>query len=227
MGVAKSTEWIGYRLLARISVSPEGCFNWKLSCDRKGYGQSGLEGKTRYAHVMSYETFRGPVPVDMYVLHRCDNPRCINPAHLFLGTQLDNMRDCISKGRHAWGEKVPNARLKNADILQIVERYAAGEPSTDLAKAYDVKYRVIWQILVGETYRGVKRQTFTLKYGRPGEDHNCAKLTDDNVRSIRQAVAAGASRASQARKYGVSGTHISKIVLGKAWQHLTAAAESG
>lgn len=227
MGVAKSTEWIGYRLLARISVSPAGCFNWKLSGDRKGYGQTGMAGGTRYAHILSYETFRGPVPPGLYVLHKCDNPRCINPAHLFLGTQLDNMRDCISKGRHAWGEKVPNARLKNSDVRQIAERYAAGEESTELAKSYGVRYAVIWKILTGKTYRGIERQVFVLEYGTPGQDHYAAKVTDADVRAMRAAVACGASRASQARKYGLTGTTVSKIVLGKAWKHLGAAAESG
>lgn len=92
---------------ARFFERSGGCWNWLGGLFKEtGYGKfnagKGENGKTitAYAHRVSYELHTGPIPEGMQVLHRCDNPRCVRPDHLFLGTQLDNMRDMIAKGRH-------------------------------------------------------------------------------------------------------------------------------
>lgn len=76
-----------------------GCMLWIRSTDTNGYGMLCVDGRKRKAHRVAWELANGPIPAGLHVLHRCDTPACVNPAHLFLGTHTDNMRDCSAKGR--------------------------------------------------------------------------------------------------------------------------------
>ena len=78
-----------------------GCWLWDGAVNDKGYGVFYWRRTRRYAHRASYEIYRGPIRYGMFVCHKCDNPSCVNPAHLFEGTAEDNMQDCVRKGRHA------------------------------------------------------------------------------------------------------------------------------
>lgn len=80
---------------------PDDCWEWTAGCNRKGYGKFSLDGATRQSHRISWELANGQIPEGLCVLHRCDNPPCCNPAHLFLGTHADNHADRSLKGRHA------------------------------------------------------------------------------------------------------------------------------
>lgn len=81
------------------------CWLWIASTRGKGYGAFGADGKNQYAHRASWEIHYGPIPDGLWVLHHCDTPACVNPQHLFLGTNADNMQDCVAKGRTATGER--------------------------------------------------------------------------------------------------------------------------
>lgn len=87
------------RFWAKVRVAP-GCWEWAAAKNGKGYGRIYAWGKQQSAHRVSYALAYGPIPLGLFVLHHCDNPGCVNPNHLFLGTQKDNIHDMLRKGRH-------------------------------------------------------------------------------------------------------------------------------
>ena len=92
------------RLLERVSIDDEtGCWEWGLSVFDYGYAKMSYKGKMLTAHRVAYETFIGQIPDGLLVCHHCDNPKCINPDHLFIGTHQDNSNDKIKKGRGVQG----------------------------------------------------------------------------------------------------------------------------
>lgn len=117
-----------------------------------GYGQIGLGKGTRrlaYVHRVSYELEVGVIPAGAYICHRCDNPPCVRPDHLFVGTQLDNMRDAASKGRAKGAEGLANwnARLDHEQVKRIRALDAAGLARKDIASQFDITPQHVGQIV--------------------------------------------------------------------------------
>lgn len=125
------------------------CWEWKGSVDRYGYGKTSIKSKTVLAHRKSWLITNGD-PKDLFVLHKCDNPKCVNPHHLFLGTNQDNMDDMKSKGRSTRGETNPNSKLTSKDVLDIRN---SDEPTKVLTQKYSVSIRQIKRIKTGENWR--------------------------------------------------------------------------
>lgn len=126
------------------------CWTWGACVNRDGYGLVRWHGKTTKAHRVSWAIANGPIPAGALVLHRCDHPPCVNPAHLFLGTDADNAADRASKGRGAIGERHARAKLRTADVAAIRERVAAGEVQKALAGEYGVATSTINRIVSRE-----------------------------------------------------------------------------
>lgn len=101
----------------------DSCWNWRSSAYWDGYGMFSVNGKQRRAHRVSWEIHNSKIPEGLFVLHRCDNRKCVRPSHLFLGTKKDNSLDMVSKGRHRHqvfhGERHPNAKLSDSVIREI------------------------------------------------------------------------------------------------------------
>jgi len=115
---------------SRVKISP-GCWEWIGPKNKQGYGVTCFENKYYRAHRASYVLCEGEIPSDKpMVLHRCDNPSCVNPGHLWAGTALDNAADREKKGRggggQPGGELHPKAKLKAADVLEMRKLYAEG-----------------------------------------------------------------------------------------------------
>ena len=137
-----------------------GCWEWTGSKDRKGYGRikpTLVKGNLK-AHRVSYELHIGPIPSGMSVLHACDNPKCVHPDHLFLGTNNDNVQDMINKGRSLRGERNPMARLTTADIKDIRESASRGESFRSIAARLNVSSTSVYCVAKGRTWTHVSKE---------------------------------------------------------------------
>lgn len=125
-----TTEQASAAFWAKVSRSsdPNACWEWTGYSDKDGYGLWRWQGKTRRVNRISYEIAHGSFDESLQVLHSCDTPRCLNPSHLFLGTQQDNMDDMIRKHREnpPRGERNAQCKLTDTQVAEIRRKYAEG-----------------------------------------------------------------------------------------------------
>ena len=136
---------------------PDECWPWKGSHTQLGYGQmrSSVNGKVDGAHRISYRLHVGEVVPGLDVMHSCDNPPCVNPAHLRLGTRKENIQDAVSKGRMSHGEQhgAANRRFSKNTVSKIRKLYVSGQyRMIDIARHFGVSQPAISQIVNGRTY---------------------------------------------------------------------------
>lgn len=122
---------------------PGECWPWKGCRSHYNHGQIWFRGKMLTAYRVCWELVHGPIPNGLQVCHHCDNPICVNPVHLFLGTQADNIRDATLKGHRARGEASPQAKLTSTDVRAIRDRLAVGINRNTIARTYRVSPRTI------------------------------------------------------------------------------------
>ena len=118
----------------------EGCWIWTGALNSYGYGTVSFKAEHtyRYAHRVSWELAFGPIPEGLFICHHCDNPPCVRPDHLFLGTLADNNTDCLAKDRVARGNAIPLSKLTAESVSEIRRRLSNGESQTSLALEYGV-----------------------------------------------------------------------------------------
>ncbi|OLL21598.1 hypothetical protein BKE56_015630 [Rhodococcus sp. M8] len=132
----------------------EECWEWDgVKSNRSGYGIIQIEGRRVRVHRLSYEVHVGPIPDGMIVRHTCDNPPCLNPHHLQLGTQDDNMQDMKVRGRSSRGVARSNHKLTDRQVMEINSR--SSETSKSLAREYGVSEWTIRGIRTGKRWSHV------------------------------------------------------------------------
>ena len=147
------------RLARRLQLDEStGCLEWTGALGDRGYGtirSSEAPYRARFTHRVAWEMANGPIPEGMFVCHRCDNRRCCNPAHLFLGTPKDNTQDMIAKGRKPVGSRTPNAQLTEADVTQIRALRADGWTYDRIAERFGIQSRNVGTICRGQSWKHV------------------------------------------------------------------------
>lgn len=200
--------------------TPDQCWEWTAARNEFGYGCILVEGRKVLAHRVCWELECGPIPPGLSVCHRCDNPPCNNPAHLFIGEHIDNMRDRDRKGRlnPGRGERARGAartRLTWDDVRAIRARYAANPILLrhELATEYGIDQTAVERIVAGKTWRE-PGMLLTRRGKRKG---NPTKLNAQRAAQIRGALQR-ASRREVAQEFGISLAMVSLIATGKAWR---------
>ncbi len=143
-----------------------GCWEWQKATKGFGYGQLTVGSrtdktrKTETAHRLSYKVFIGEIPLGKWVLHKCDNPKCVNPDHLYIGDRKQNVKDMMDRGRlnHAVGERIHNSIITEEEVIEIrKEREEKGTSYRKLAKKYGFKnHGPVMRICKGESWKHVK-----------------------------------------------------------------------
>lgn len=134
------------------ALEPDKCWEWLGAKNSDGYGNFYYQGKYEKAHRAAWIIYFGEIPNGLCVCHHCDNPSCVNPKHLFLGTHADNMRDMTQKGRlvipKKRGEFCGATKLKDKEVKEIRRLYALGiRPQSLLAKMFNVSQTQISRIV--------------------------------------------------------------------------------
>lgn len=151
-------KWSVERLQPRLAMpdGPDGCHLWTGAL-RNGYGKISWNGRTLSTHRLTWELVFGPIPDGMNVLHRCDNPACCNPRHLFLGNHADNMRDREAKDRHnaPIGSRHGRATLTDDQVREIRRLWSHGVPQTEIAKRLGTNPQRVYSIVHRRTWRHI------------------------------------------------------------------------
>jgi len=133
-----------------------GCLEWQRSCINQGYGEFYANGSRISTHRFAWQLANGPIPDGLFVLHECDNRKCCEISHLFLGDHDANMADMVKKGRQPIGSKNPKAKLTETDIPVIRAKLNNGFTRKHVAKEYGLTPEAIGNIARGDAWRHVE-----------------------------------------------------------------------
>ena len=231
-------------LLSKIEKNEiTGCWNWKGSCFPAGYGYfkcKALNHNPMTASRASWLIHKGPIESgSIQVCHACDNRKCCNPDHLFLGTHQANTDDCIAKKRHSHGVKRPQAKLTDEIVSQILwlnKHYGWGY--VRLAQQYDYSKTGCQLIIAGNSWKHVSREEFSQEvrdaarvvfesYVAPshvhpsyGKNNAASKLTEDDVVQMRRLRAEGQTVADIARQFNITVPTAHNAVTLRTWSQV-------
>lgn len=159
-------------ILSKVMIDPNtGCWEWQGERNSKSqYGRCYVKNKHLSAHRVSYAAFNGQIPKGLHICHKCDNPPCCNPAHLFAGTQKENIQDAVRKRRMAYGDRnwarkhpelvkrgevAGNSKLSDAQVLTIWSMTKWKIEDSEIAREFGISYATVGQIKLGKTWNHV------------------------------------------------------------------------
>ena len=221
------------------------CWIWIGAKQNRGYGVFRFRGKASLAHRVSYVLFNGPIGDEIFVCHHCDNRPCVNPAHLFLGSNSDNIQDAIRKGRLATGDRSgsrkypeklniwenhPMAKLTKDQVDEIRKLYRERAGSQhDIAMMFNISRGNVQNIVRGKIWRDgsepIKSDKDLSLLWRirkiSGEKNANAKMTWDGVEQMKKEYTLGGiSMRKLSKKYNISDSVCRRIIRGKIWRKL-------
>lgn len=194
-----------------------GCWVWQGLTDRLGYGQVSRRGKCCSAHRVAYELFNGPIPNGLHVRHACDNPSCVRPDHLVVGTHRQNIQDAIERRRHQRGANHWSKRLP--ERIPRGERHSSCTHPESVPRGEDH-----WTHR--DRMKAVSNAAHMKKHIVRGSEHGNAKVTAEMVVEIRRRLANGERPTHLANNYPVSRRAIRDIGIGAHWGHIPGALRS-
>ncbi|SNY95513.1 HNH endonuclease [Halomonas sp. hl-4] len=151
------------RFLNRIEVDQAtGCWEWQAGRNKDGYGRMKVGSRDELAHRVSYTIYKGPIPHGKIACHSCDNTGCVNPEHLWLGSNEDNTQDMMKKGRHrsagSLGSRNPRSVLSEADAIEVLELIDQGLTNKAIAAKFSVTHSTISCIRRGKSWKHLPRK---------------------------------------------------------------------
>ncbi len=207
-------------MIDKIPLDSNGCKNWPLGINSKGYGVYSICNITYSSHRLIYNTLKSGFSGDgMVIRHKCDNRACCNIDHLQIGTQSDNLMDASKRKRLKFGEENKRSIFNEEQIIEIRNSYP--EKSTiELAKIYKTNSQTIRALIIGKTWNHIPGAKDLMIYNRAlGEKMGRSKLTDSQVLEIRDKYPK-MKGPELAKEYGVGHAMIYNIIKRKNWTHI-------
>jgi len=140
------------RFLSKVNKT-DACWLWTRGKTIGGYGKFDFKGRTVLAHRIAYEMWVGPIPPDEEIRHKCDEPSCVNPAHLHTGTHQQNIDDKVEKNRQAKGEQI--GKLTDDDVFEIKVLIGFGVPQRQIAKQFNMSQSLISRVSRGIAWKHI------------------------------------------------------------------------
>ena len=204
------------------------CWEWQAGKDKNGYGAFAehMGYSPIGAHRLSWEYYNGNIPNNMLICHTCDNPPCVNPDHLFLATNIENMLDMKQKGRAARGSNNGNSKLTEIEVLDILTgiHNTTYTSIKDIQLKFKISKHTIYQLLDGKIWQHITttfQPTISVIRNMIVLPSFSGKLDENDVRDIRVRLKSGQSAYSIAKLYGLNNQTISEIKHYKIWKNVT------
>lgn len=205
------------RFLSLVELIPfSECHYWTGALNDSGYGTF----NNKRAHVLSYELANGPVPRingrTASLLHSCDNPMCVNPAHLRPGTQAENMADAAKRKRLPLGDRHHNTKISDADMPKVLAAIRRGDRTGDIAKRFGVGDSRISMIRHGHV--GINHPAYTIERPTGRSDR---RMSDERVLVLYRRATVGESPARLAEEFGVNCSFVQDVKRGNTYARVT------
>lgn len=217
----------------RFPENIDDCWEWAAFRDDEGYGRFSINCKMFFAHRLSWAFYSGLIEDELLVLHKCDNPACVNPNHLFLGTQADNMRDRNNKNRQAKGSRNGKSILTEEIIHEMLDGIVLGEYRSvnDICQKFNINHYAVYDILRGRIWRDCTVKNYTDQqmeqirskiYVNPKNLMNhLSKLDKSSVEQIKEMLQQNICVRVIAKQFNLAESTIYRIRNGKTWSHVT------